>query len=427
MPKPPSPSAPPAPPSPSAPPAGLGHFGRALRHRDFRLYFGGQALSVLGSWVQSVAMSWLVYRLTGSAALLGLTAFLTHAPQLVVSPLAGVWIDRFNRRRMLIITQGLFITQSLILATLSVTGLIQPWHLLVLAALQGILSSFDTPLRQSLFVYLVSDRRDLQNAIALNGAIFNAGKFVGPPVAGLLLGLTSEWVCFLVNGLSFFGLLLAVVRMRTRSFPSSSSPAFSALQAGLRFAFGTPAARTVLLSLAALNATASSYVVLMPVFAKDIFAGNATTLGLLLGAAGGGALVATTYLATLSSLRESARAIRVGWLLAAGGLIGFAAVVRFEVALAMMFLLGSGITMVNVATNAVLQGLTPDALRGRVMSLFSASRFGLDAVGGLLAGLLANHVGAPRTLHVEIVLILVVLFALRPQLRRLQDQVGERS
>jgi len=403
-----------------------------LRHRDFRLYFGGQALSVLGSWVQSVAMSWLVYRLTGSAALLGLTAFLTHAPQLVISPLAGVWIDRFNRRRMLLVTQGLFIVQSLILAALSYSELIQPWHLLVLAALHGILNSFDTPLRQSLFVYLVTDRRDLQNAIALNGAIFNAGKFVGPPVAGLLLGLTAEWVCFLVNGLSFLGLLLAVIRMRTRTFPASTTTAFSAFQAGLRFAFGTPAPRTVLLSLAALNATASSYVVLMPVFAKDIFAGNATTLGLLLGAAGAGALVATTYLATHGSLRETARAIRVGWWLAAGGLIGFAAVARFataggfELALAMMFLLGSGITMVNVATNAVLQGLTPDALRGRVMSLFSAFRFGLDAIGGLLAGLLASQLGAPRTVQIEILLILIALFALRRRLRQLQDQVGER-
>jgi MFS family permease len=399
----------------------------ALRHRNFRRYFAGQALSVLGSWIQTVAMSWVVYRLTGSAALLGITAFLLQAPQLLISPLAGVWIDRHDRRRMLIGVQCLHMTQALLLALLSFRGVLQPWHLVTLAGVQGVLNSFDTPLRQSLLAHLVDDRRDLQSAVALNASVFTAGRFVGPPVAGLLLGLSSESVCFLLNAFSFLGLITALLSMRlsdTRAEVSRSASMAAALREGFRFAWTTPPIRTALISLAVLNATASACIVLMPIFAKEIFLGDALTLGWLLGGAGAGAVMATMFMAGYRTLERLAVMVGVGWVFSAAGLAGFCFARRVELALPMMFLIGAGIAMTNVATNALLQSLTPDRLRGRVISLFAALRFGMDAVGGLVAGIVAYKLGPTLTVLGETTLLVIALIWLAPRLRMLRRQVN---
>jgi MFS family permease len=397
----------------------------ALRHANFRRYFAGQAVSVLGSWIQTVAMSWVVYRLTGSAALLGLTAFLSQAPQLLVSPLAGVWIDRHDRRRMLLMVQAANMALALALAGLAFAGALQAWHLVALAAAQGVLNSFDTPLRQSLLAHLVDDRRDLQSAVALNASVFTAGRFVGPPVAGLLLGLGSEALCFLLNAFSYLALVAAVLGMRlgdTRG-GAASATLRTALREGLAYAWATPPIRTALLSLAILNATASSAIVLMPIFAKDVFGGDARTLGWLLGAAGAGAVSATALLAGHRPLERIARLVWLGWICGGAGLAGLCLVHGAEPALPVMFVLGAGIAMTNVSTNALLQSLTPDMLRGRVISLFAALRFGMDAVGGLVAGLIAHRLGPVATVMVEAALLFAALVWLAPRLRALRRQV----
>ena len=384
-------------------PAGL----RALRHPRYRRYFLGQALSILGTWVQSVAMSWLVYRLTGSAALLGLTAFLAQAPQLLVSPLAGLFIDRFDRRRLFLLIQALMITQALTLAVLTGLGVIQPWHLVGLAGVFGVLNSFDTPLRQSMLGQLVDERGDLRNAIALNASLFNSARFIGPPLAGLILALTSEAVCFGLNALSFIGIAVAVARLPPVPVSPSSGGFAAALKEGLRFALDSHPVRMLLMGVAVMNLTGSAYVVLMPVLARDVFGGDAQTLGWLLGATGGGALAATALVASRHSIDQLIRLVAAGWGIAAVSLAAFAATSMLGPAMAAGFGLGLGISSVNVSTNAILQSLVPDRIRGRIISYFTAFRFGMDALGGLAAGALATGFGVAPTLAVEAFLVML--------------------
>ena len=382
-------------------PAGL----RALRHPRYRRYFFGQALSILGTWVQNVAMSWLVYRLTGSAVLLGLTAFLAQAPQLLVSPLAGLFIDRFDRRRLFLLIQALMIAQALTLAGLTGLGVIQPWHLVGLAGVFGVLNSFDTPLRQSMLGQLVDERGDLRNAIALNASLFNSARFIGPPLAGVILALTSEAVCFGLNALSFLGIAVAVARLPPVAVSSSSGGFTAALKEGLRFALDSHPVKVLLIGVAVMNLTGSAYVVLMPVLARDVFGGDAQTLGWLLGATGGGALAATALVASRHSIDQLIRLVAAGWVIAALSLAAFAATSVLGWAMAAGFGLGLGISSVNVSTNAILQSLVPDRIRGRIISYFTAFRFGMDALGGLAAGALATGFGVAPTLAAEALLV----------------------
>lgn len=256
---------------------------RALRHPNFRLYFAGQAVSTLGSWLQQVALAWLIYRLSGSAALLGVTTFASLLPQLLVGPLAGAWIDRHDKRRLLIGVQGLLGLQAITLAALTFSDLIGPSLIVTMAALLGILNAFDTPLRQSLLSQFVSGKEDLPNALALNAMLFNSSRFVGPPLAGLLLGLTSEAACFALNALSYLGLAAGLLVIRMAPTPRAAGSTGDVFREGLAYVAGKPAIRLMILSVLVVNLTASSYAVLLPVFAKDIFNGDARTLGWLWG------------------------------------------------------------------------------------------------------------------------------------------------
>jgi MFS family permease len=403
-------------------PAGL----RALRHPRYRRYFLGQALSILGTWVQNVAMSWLVYRLTGSAALLGLTAFLAQAPQLLVSPLAGLFIDRFDRRRLFLLIQTLMIAQALTLAVLTGLEVVRPWHLVVLAGVFGVINSFDTPLRQSMLGQLVDDRADLRNAIALNASLFNSARFVGPPLAGLILALTSEAVCFGLNALSFIGIAVAVARLPPPPVSPPSGGLTAALKEGLRFALDSLPVRVLLIGVAVMNLTGSAYLVLMPVLARDVFAGDAQTLGWLLGATGGGALAATALVASRHTIDQLIRLVVAGWAIATVSLAAFAATSVLGLAMAAGFGLGLGISSVNVSTNAILQSLVPDRIRGRIISYFTAFRFGMDALGGLAAGALATGFGVAPTLAVEAALVtLGAVWMMRGAGRLRQSAAGQ--
>ncbi|HMX15522.1 MAG TPA: MFS transporter [Rhodocyclaceae bacterium] len=369
---------------------------RALAHPAFRYYFAGQAVSILGSWIQQVALAWLVYRLTGSATLLGVTAFAALVPQLFVGPLAGAWIDRHDKRRTLVGIQFLLALQAAVLALLAWTESIGPPLIVAMSVALGVLNAFDTPLRQSLISVMVPRREDLPNALALNAMLFNLGRFIGPPVAGFLVGLTSEAACFAINAVSFAALIAGLLRMRVPPTPRAQGSVGHVFREGLRYAWNDYAIRTVLLMLTLLNLTASAYAVLLPIFAKEVFAGDARTLGLLWGAAGCGAFASTLFLAARKSLPAVVRGV-------AGGV--FPLTTRLEVALPAMAALGFGISVCNVGVNTILQSLTPDRLRGRVISLFTAARFGFDAVGGLIAGFVAAAFGAPATLVGEGVIL----------------------
>lgn len=401
-------------------PAGM----RALAHRSFRLYFAGQAISILGSWIQQVALAWLVYRLTGSAALLGITAFCGLIPQLLVGPFAGAWIDKHDKKSWLIGVQSAMALQALVLAALTWSGLVNTALIIAMALLLGVLSSFDAPLRQSLIGSFVARRDDLPNALALNAMLFNAGRFVGPPVAGLLLGLTSEAACFALNSFSFLALILAIVSIRGTPPPRARGSVGEVFREGLFYAWRTWTVKMLILTLIALNLTASAYAVLLPVFAADVFHGDATTLGWLWGAAGCGAFASTIVLATRKTLPAVVGAVVAGTAIAAFSLLLFAASDWLALALFGMFGVGFGISVCNVGINMLLQSAAPEALRGRIVSFFTSARFGFDALGGLLAGFLASHFGAAPTLIGEGAVLLLFVVYLLGRRRRLLAQVA---
>ncbi|MBS0509749.1 MAG: MFS transporter [Proteobacteria bacterium] len=391
-----------------------------MAHRNFRFYFIGQGVSVLGSWVQQVALSWLVYRLTGSVALLGITTFAALLPILFIGPLAGAWIDRHDKRRLLILVQGLLALQAGSLALLTALDAIGPRLIIVMSLVLGVLNAFDTPLRQSQIGAFVDRRDDLPNALALNAMLFNSGRFIGPPLAGLLLGLTSEAACFAINALSFTALAVGVACIRVAPPPRAAGSIGEVFREGLRYVWTEYPARMQILILAVVNITASSYAVLLPVFAREVFAGDARMLGWLWGAAGAGAFLGTIFLATRKRLKSLVRVVVGGAGLGAISLLLFSYNRHLPLALAAMAGVGFGISVCNVGVNMLLQGAAPDHLRGRVVSFFSSTRFGLDAIGGLLAGLLAARIGVQAAVLVEGVLLgAFFLWSLRlvPRLR----------
>lgn len=400
---------------------------RALCHRNFRLYFAGQAISTLGSWLQQVALAWLIYRLTGSAALLGATTFASLLPQLLVGPLAGAWIDRHDKRRLLIAVQGLLGLLAIVLTLLTASGMIGPKLIVAMAALLGILNAFDTPLRQSLLSQFVNGKEDLPNALALNAMLFNSSRFIGPPLAGLLLGFTSEATCFAFNALSYLGLAAGLWAIRMAPTPRAAGSTKDVFREGLAYVARRPTIRLMILSVLVVNLTASSYAVLLPVFAKDIFAGDARTLGWLWGAAGLGSLLGTLFLATRHAL-PSLVSIVMGCLLAGGlGLLAFASSEQLIISLLAMTVLGFAINNCNVGTNILLQSLAPEHLRGRVVSLYTSTRFGFDAIGGLLAGILAEHFGAAIAMSSAGVLLLAYCAWLLPRQTQLRKEISAAS
>lgn len=394
---------------------------RALKHRNFRLYFIGHAVSTLGSWVQQVALAWLIYRLTGSASLLGVTTFVALVPQLLLGPLAGAWIDRHDKRRLLILTQGLLGLQAAVLAVLTATELIGPASIVACSALLGVLNALDTPLRQSLLSRFVDEREDLANALALNAMLINAARFIGPPLAGLLLGMAGEATCFALNALSYLGLLAGLLFIRILPSAPAQGSLRNVFGAGLDYVRDNPQVRLMLISVMMINLTASSYAVLLPVFAKDVFADQASLLGWLWGAAGCGALLAALFLSLHKGQEKLSRVIACAALVSAVALLIFALSTSLPLSLLAMLVLGFGISTSNIGTNILLQGQTPEGLRGRVVSLYTSTRFGFDAIGGLLVGLLAAQVGGPVALAgAGVILLAYCIWLLRRPKRNVE-------
>ncbi len=379
-------------------PAAISHPLRALRSRDFRLYFAGQLVSVAGTWMQQIAMAWLTYRLTDSALMLGLLGFASQLPILLLGSLGGVWSDRVDRRRLMLLTQTLAMTQALVLALLAWQGWATPARLLGLALVLGCINAVDVPARQSLVVHLVSERTQLANAIALNSFMMNATRFIGPALAGFVVALAGEAVCFLINALSYLAALLALLAVHARPGGDATQPPLHALRDGLRYTFGHRDIRLFLMLIAAVSFLVAPYVAMMPLYAKTIFGGDARTLGLLVSSAGAGSLTASLFLATRASIDGLAR--RVSWAAVAAGaaLAAFAVNDSHALAYPILMLLGFSVVLVAAGSNTLLQTWVRDDMRGRVMATFTMAFLGVAPLGSLAVGSLAEAVGIRPTL-----------------------------
>jgi len=411
--------------------AALPHRFRALRHRNFRLFFTGQSLSLIGTWLQQVAMGWLTYRVTGSALLLGVVAFSANIGILVLGPFAGVLADRVNRRRALLVTQSLLLAQAVGLALLTASGRIEVWHLIGFALWLGTVSAFDIPLRQSFYVLLVEDRDDLPNAIALNSFMVNGARVIGPSLAGVLLALTGEAVAFALNALSFLAVIVAIafVRWPAPAHGTARSGWWSNWVDGFRYTFGEPPIRILLALVAVLSWTITPYSSLMPIYAADIYGGGPATLGMLLAAAGAGALASTLHLAGRPSIVGLGRVIAAAAATAGLALAAFAYLRVLPLALLLMTLVGGGVILAAASTNTILQTIVDDRMRGRVAGFFSMAFLGVAPIGNLAAGALAKAFGAPATFALNGLLCAVaaVWFWRRlPTIRRLLRPAYER-
>jgi MFS family permease len=376
----------------------LSHTFRALRHRNYRLFFIGQSLSNIGTWLQQVAMGWLTYRLSGSAWILGVVAFCTNISILVLAPFTGVLADRVNRQRALIIAQTMMLLQAVTLTVIVALGVVQIWHLIVLALWLGLAWSFDVPLRQSMYVRMVDDREDLPNAIALNSFMVNGARVIGPAIAGLLLAAVGEAWCFALNAASFVVVIVAIARLRWHEEPRHGHPGlWASWVEGARYTFGSAPMRALLIMLATLAWTIAPYSSLMPIYARDVYGGGPGTLGLLLSCAGAGALACMVYLAGRRTVVGLGRVIARAAFIAAVALAIVAYMRIFPLALMLMMLVGGGLILSAAACNVILQTISDDRLRGRVAGFYTMSFMGMTPLGNLAAGALASHVGAPAT------------------------------
>jgi MFS family permease len=373
---------------------------RGFQHRNFRLFFIGQTLTMIGTWMQYIAISWLMYRLTGSAFMLGMTGFALQIPILLVSPFAGVWVDRYDRRTMLMVTQTLALAQALLLAALTFVGLIQIWHVLVISLLLGTINAVANPSRNTFLLELVENKANLPNAIALNSLIMNSARFVGPSIAGAVLAFAGEAWCFMLNALSYLALIVALLMMRVKAVAPHAAHEhwFEDLKQGFRYAFGFLPSRRLLLLLAAVSMTTAPYQHLMPIIAGEVFGGDSRTLGLLISGAGLGAFAGSIYLAGRTSLRGLSRLIIVASFSASIGLMLFSQSRLLWLSLILMLPVGFGLVITAVSTNTILQSIADEDKRGRVISIYGMCFLGTPPVGSFIAGSVASSIGAPFTL-----------------------------
>ena len=404
---------------------GLYYALRALRHRNFRLYFWGQGISLIGTWMTRVATSWLVYRMTHSALLLGVVGFSGQLPTFIFAPFAGVWVDRLNRHRVLVITQILAMLQSLTMAALVFGNIITVWQIIWLGAFQGLINAFDMPARQAFVVQMVEDKQDLGNAIALNSSMVNLARLIGPSVAGVLIAVVGEGYCFLIDGISYIAVVVSLAAMRAlppQSFPKSAG-VFSELKEGLQYVVRFAPVRSILFLLALVSLFGMPYTVLMPVFAARILNGGAHTLGFLMAASGVGALAGAVVLATRKSVRGLGRMISVSAAIFGVGLIGFSQSRALWLSLILLFIAGYGMMTQMASSNTILQTIVPDERRGRVMSYYTMAFIGMAPFGSLLAGSLASRIGVPMTVLISGALCTIGSVWFATQLRNLRELV----
>jgi MFS family permease len=374
---------------------------RALKHRNFQLFFSGQIISLVGTWMQTVAQAWLIYRMTGSGELLGVLGFVGQFPIFLLSPLAGLAADRWPRQRVVIATQTSSMLLAFILAALTMTNRISVKEIIVLATLLGIVNAFDVPARQSFLIEMVG-REDLLNAIALNSSMFNGARIAGPAIAGILVAVVGEGWCFLLNGLSYLAVIAGLFMMRIGKMTQvhDGTAPLEKLREGFRFARHTKPIRALLLLVAIVSFMALPYTVLMPIFAVQILHGGASAYGWLMGAVGAGAMFGALALAMRAQLRGLGKVVAYAATGLGASLVLFSASHWYWVSCAILVVSGFAMMMQFTATNTLIQAMVPDQLRGRVMSLYSMMFLGMSPIGSLLAGALADRIGAPVTVAI---------------------------
>jgi len=376
---------------------------RALRHRNYRLFFGGQSVSLIGTWITRIATSWLVYRLTGSELLLGVVGFCGQVPTLFLAPFAGVIVDRADRQRILIITQVLSMVQSAALAALTFSGLITVTEILLLQVLQGLINAFDTPARQAFVVEMVEDRADLANAIALNSSMVNGSRIIGPSIGGAIIAAVGEGWCFTIDAVSYLFVIASLVAMRVTVAGRRErveAHVLEDLRAGWQYVVDSVPIRTALFVLAIVSTMAMPYTVLMPAVVTGVMHGGPNTLGFLMTASGVGALAGALYLAQRQSVVGLGKVVMYATLAFGAGLIAFSFSRNEILAAAVLTVVGAGFILQMAATNTVLQTLVDDRIRGRVMAFYTMAFFGSAPIGSLLAGVVADRIGAETTIGI---------------------------
>ncbi|MCK9436202.1 MAG: MFS transporter [Synergistaceae bacterium] len=377
---------------------------RALRNKNYRLFFYGQTLSLVGTWIQQVALSWLIYSVTNSPFLLGFVMFAGQLPTFLIAPFAGVLADRYDKRKMIIITQAVAMLQAILLAIFVLTNHINVTVLIILNIILGISNAFDIPTRQSFVIQMVDHKEDLPNAIALNSSIVNGSRLIGPAIAGILVASLGEGICFLINAISFVFVIISLLLMKIEKEEKAGNEKVSILKQlkeGYQYSFGFLPIRSVILLLAVVSLFGNPYLVLLPVFAKDILSGNATTLGYLNSAVGIGALSAALYLASRKSTLGLGKIIATTTFIFAFSLVSFSFSKTFTLSVIILLFCGFGMMMQTAGSNTILQTLSNDDMRGRVMSFYTVAFRGMAPFGSLWAGTFADNFGAPVTVLIS--------------------------
>jgi MFS family permease len=380
--------------------SGLGTTFRSFQYRNYRLFFGGQSISLIGTWIQRIATPWLVYHLTGSALLLGVIGFAGQIPTFIIAPFAGVMTDRWNRYHLLIGTQIAAMIQAFILTILYFSGTIAIWHIVLLNIILGCVNAFDVPARQSFVIEMVEKKEDLGNAIALNSSMVNGARLLGPSIAGVLIALTGEGICFLLNGISYIFVIVSLLLMKVkpRTIKVSDTNVLKELKEGFSYAFSFPPIKHIIFLLSVVSLMGMQYTVLMPVFAKEILHGGSHTFGFLMGASGLGALSGALYLASRKNALGLIKIIPLATGLFGLGLIAFSFSRVFLLSFVLMIIIGLGMMLQMASSNTILQTIVDDDKRGRVMSFYTMAFMGTAPFGSLLAGSLAKITGVSVTI-----------------------------
>ena len=398
---------------------------RAFKYRNYRLFFTGQGISLIGSWMQRIAMSWLVYRLTNSPFLLGLVGFTGQIPTLFLAPYAGVLSDRLNRIRIITLMQFLALIQALILSILVLTDRIEIWHIVSLSIFLGIVTAFDNPTRQAFVVEMVEDKNDLGNAIALNSFMFNSARLIGPSVAGILIAVVGEGICFLLNAISYVAVIIALFAMKVKPKQKTASTKriWEELKDGASYAFGFVPIRNLLLLLSLVSLVGMPYTILLPIFAKNILGGGPHTLGFLMAGVGCGAIGGAVFLASRKNAQGLEKIIPIASTIFGVGLITFSLSRMFLLSLILIAISGFGMMVQNVSSNTLIQTIVDDNKRGRVMSFHSMAFMGIAPFGSLMAGGIASRIGAPDTLIIGGVACILGAIAFASQRKKMRDRL----
>lgn len=398
----------------------------AFKSRNYRLFFSGQGLSLIGSWMTQVASIWLVYQLSTSPWLLGIVGFASQVPSVVFLPIAGVFVEKWNRHRVIIATQILSMIQSLTLALLTLTGVINIWQLILLSLFQGTVNAFDAPARQAFVSEIVEKREDLANAIALNSAMFNGARLIGPAIAGIILATIGAGYCFLIDGLSYIAVILALLAMKLKPHTVALNIKGNSLQRlkeGFVYAFSFPPIRAIILLLALVSFMGMQYTILAPIFATKILNGGPDALGFLMAASGIGALVGAVYLSMRKSVIGLGKIIAYSPTIMGIGLVAFGLSRVLWFSLLMMFVIGLGFILQFASSNTLLQTIVEDDKRARVLSIYTLAFFGVIPFGNLFAGGLANYIGAPNTVIISGIFCILGSLIFARQLPQLQTFV----